>query len=193
MMKNKITSQQKLEYQYAYRRKLKEQGLCLYCRCVLKGDDKKYARCSTCRSKVVKARLDKIHKLREQGLCICGKPITVRAKSGVCEDCWFRDIAKCRTGSPKNWLVIKELLQRQNYCCVYTGKELVMGENASLDHINPKSKGGDNSVSNLQWVDLQINVMKNNMSHKEFISTINLILSRQTAQELTYGIAQSVS
>ena len=178
--KNSKSNKWKLEYQRILRNRLKAQALCLYCRRPLEGKDKEYVRCSTCRAKVVAARLKKVRKMRSQGLCICGRAISVRVKDGLCEDCWFKAIAKNRTGSPRNWLSIKELLQKQNYTCSYTGKKLIIGENASLDHIVPKSKGGDNSINNLQWIDLQINVMKNNMSHQEFISTIQLILSRQS-------------
>lgn len=183
-MKKKITksSRYQLKYQRNLRNKLKARGLCLYCCQPLKDKDKAYVRCSSCRAKVTKARLDKIRKLRMQGLCICGKPIKVRRKDGMCKDCWFKNIAKNRTGSRKNWLAIKKLLEKQNYRCIYTGKKLIIGKNASLDHIIPTSKDGDNSIENLQWLDLQINVMKNNMSHQEFISTIKLILKKQSLQ-----------
>ena len=187
------SSLDKLTYQRNYRIRLKEKGLCLYCHQALEDEDKNYAMCSTCRAKVVKARLNKIRNMRERGLCVCGKPIRVRDKDGMCEDCWFKDIAKSRTGSPKNWLLIKELLERQGYKCAYTVRELVIGQNASLDHIIPTAKGGDNSIDNLQWVDLQINVMKNNMSHQEFLSTIKLIHEKLTLQEKTYAVTQSVS
>jgi len=132
---------------------------------------------------MVKAQLAKFATRRDQKLCLkCGKPSAVRDRDCLCEDCWFKAIAKNRTGSPKNWLLIKTILQNQNYRCAYTGKELVIGQNASLDHIIPIAQGGDNSLENLQWTDCQINIMKNNMSHQEFISTIQLILSKQTLQ-----------
>ena len=180
-MENRMvkSSQHELEYERNRRKRLKAQGLCQWCRCLLEGRDKAYSRCSVCRARDVKTRYDRIRRRREQGFCICGKPITVRKKSGVCEDCWFKDMAKGRTGSPKNWLAVKQLLQKQNYQCAYTRKELIIGKSASLDHIMPTSKGGDNAIENLQWVDLQINFMKRSMSHREFISTIELILNNQ--------------
>lgn len=187
------SSPSKREYQQQYRTGLKRKGLCLSCHHPLRGKDKTYVRCSGCRAKDVKVRREKVRQLREKGLCICGKPIVVRDKDGCCEDCWFKSIAKNRTGSPKNWLLIKGLLQRQNYRCAYTDKELVIGRNASLDHIIPKSKGGDSFVENLQWVDLQINVMKNNLSHREFITIIKLIIQQQSRQASTKEVALCVS
>jgi len=172
--------------------KLRKAGLCLDCRQPLDIKDK--LRCPDCLAKGVVSTLKRQHEHQLNHLCVkCGEPATVRDKQCCCAICWFKDIAKSRTGSTKNWLFIKQLLGKQDYRCIYTGKELRIGENASLDHIVPKSKGGDNSILNLQWVDLQINVMKNNMSHQEFISTIQLILSRQTLQEQTYAVTQSVS
>ena len=184
-------SQYRLEYQRTYYASLRAQGLCLYCRRPLEGKNTAYLRCSNCRAKIANQRLKRRNFLREQGLCICGQPIAVGNR--VCEDCWFKEISKGNTGTPKNWLIIKEILLRQNYECAYTGKKLVIGVNASIDHIVPTTKGGNNFIENLQWVDIKINRMKNDMSHQEFISTIKLILSRQTLQEVTYAVAQNVS
>ena len=167
---------------------LRAKRLCVDCRQPLINEQG--IRCLACKEKDAKSVLNRRQQHRDSGLCVyCGRRATVGKKFPLCEDCWFKDIAKGRTGSRRIWLGIKELLQAQNYRCAYTGKELIIGENASLDHVIPKSKGGSNSISNLQWVDLQINVMKNNMSHQEFISTIQLILSRQTLQEKTYAVA----
>lgn len=174
-MKNKISTPYQLKYQKNLREKLKKQGLCSHCRHPI--EDKKYVRCSKCRAKANKARLDKIKRLRKKGICICGKPIEVRKKDGMCKVCWFKRISLSGTGSRKNWLTIKNLLEKQNYQCSYSGKNLVVGKNASLDHIVPISKGGDNSIRNLQWIDLQINVMKRNIVHKKFLSIIKEIYS----------------
>lgn len=172
----------KLAYQFNRREERRRQGLCLRCSNPLSAEDKdkNHTSCSVCRQKMREAQTQRVSHRRNQKLClICGEPAVVRGRTCLCKDCWFTDIAKGRTGTRKNWLLIKKLLERQNYRCAYTGGELTIGQNASLDHIIPTAKGGDNSIENLQWVDLQINVMKNNMSHQEFISTIKLILARR--------------
>jgi hypothetical protein len=53
-------------------------------------------------------------------------------------------------------------------------------EIASIDHKIPTSKGGTNELSNLQWVDFTINVMKYNQLHGEFLQTITDVLSYTT-------------
>jgi hypothetical protein len=110
------------------------------------------------------------------GWCIqCGKNKKAEIHQH-CINCWFKTIALARTGSRKNWIIIKRILKKQKYKCIYTGIKLLPGINASLDHKIPTSKGGTNDSSNLQWVDLKINRMKNNCSHKEFIQIIYDIL-----------------
>jgi len=181
------TSPEKLEYLRKRNLRLKTKRLCISCQNPLKGIDKEHTRCPDCRAKAVKSRLKSIRRFRELGLCNeCGKPASIGGKYKLCEVCWFRHIAKVRTGAYKNWLAIKELLQRQNYRCAYTGTELIIGDNASLDHITPCVKGGDNSITNLQWIDRRVNTIKYDMTHQEFIlylksriTLYQLIIERQ--------------
>ena len=109
------------------------------------------------------------------GLCSCGKKIFA---GKTCEKCWFKVKAKDHTGSRKNWKDLKKILENQNYKCLYTGKELIAGGNATVDHIIPKCKGGSNSIANLQWIDKHVNIhMKFNMSHNEFIDYLKHIIN----------------
>lgn len=139
------------------------------------------------RNRMKKYSLNSLKHRKENGSCWrCNRPaIIFRRKEKLCEMCWFKATSRNRTGSVKKWRAIKLLLEKQSYKCAYTGKILTPAKNASLDHIIPTSKGGNNAIKNLQWVDLQINVMKNGMSHKEFISTIKLILERQSLQAVS--------
>ena len=117
---------------------------------------------------------------RESGLCVsCGgdKP-SVRQNELICLECWFGHIALLRTGSRKNGAAVQALFDAQNGLCVYTGESLTPGVNASLDHKTPTSRGGDNAISNLQWVTMRINSFKNYLTHNEFIELCGSITDR---------------
>jgi len=60
------------------------------------------------------------------------------------------------------------LWHKQRGRCAYTGKRL--DRTANLDHKTPISRGGDNSLDNLQWTTAQANSVKGAMTHQEFIS-----------------------
>lgn len=53
---------------------------------------------------------------------------------------------------------------------MYSGRRLVPGQNASLDHLVPRSRGGTDTLENLQWVDLKVNLMKTDLMHDEFLA-----------------------
>jgi hypothetical protein len=59
-------------------------------------------------------------------------------------------------------------IKAQNYRCALSGVKLIPSK-AEVDHIVPLSKGGSNSIDNLQWVHKVINRMKGNMSQDDFI------------------------
>lgn len=56
--------------------------------------------------------------------------------------------------------------QRDNYMCGYTGEKLSR-ETVSIDHIIPKSRGGQNTWENLITASKEINVWKGDRTPKE--------------------------
>lgn len=75
---------------------------------------------------------------------------------------------------PTKELYTKYLLQKlekQNFECVYTARKLIAGKNLSLDHILPKSvyPEGLRDLDNLVWVDLAVNIAKNNLLPENFL------------------------
>jgi len=69
-----------------------------------------------------------------------------------------------------------DLLEDQKYRCKISGELLIPGKNASIDHIVPKSKNGLNDINNLQWVTIDINCAKREMSNEEFINLCKRII-----------------
>ena len=118
---------------------------------------------------------------REKGLCYdCSEP-PIPGSNCWCEKHWLMQAAwRAGVKGKESWVKIKEILERQNYKCPYTGRNLVIGKNASIDHIKPKSLFEDQmgNIENLEWVDIEVNRAKRTLSKDEFIALCKLIASR---------------
>jgi hypothetical protein len=148
------------------------QGLC--CRC---GENPLCSKrlCEKCLTTQQQNRLKLAGARNQLGLCgKCGK--AKNNQTQVCEKCILRRTAQLRLGNPSRWQELQELLEKQNCSCPYTGIKLKLGENASLDHVVPKSRGGTNDLSNLEWVHVWVNLMKNNTSKSEFVPALDRFL-----------------
>ena len=114
-------------------------------------------------------------RLIENGLCpACGidKP---SAQSLECWKCILKKLASRLWHKTSRWIELESLLNKQQQLCPYTGRLLVVGDNASIDHIIALAKGGTNDISNLQWCDEVANYMKRHYSEKEFLQIIDEI------------------
>lgn len=65
--------------------------------------------------------------------------------------------------------MIMELIERQQFCCALSGRQLTP-ETASLDHIVPLSRGGTHDLNNLWIVDHKVNAAKGTLTVEEFVS-----------------------
>lgn len=151
---------------------LKKQGLCIQCM-----KESKTRICRNCMDKNNQAKNKKIEKRKELGCCIkCGKenPLPgVRAKNiNKCEICVFKHAAWSYLKDSKQWLKLKEIFEKQQGKCPYTGRLITVGVNAELDHIVPKSKNGKNELVNFQWVHCDVNKMKANHFHDDFLELV---------------------
>lgn len=139
--------------------------------------------------KHLKIRENKMLKIKEKrefrrnnGLCEqCGNPSLDRLPHlnyKVCEVCYLKKVAKCNLNDITRWSELKELLELQKGLCPYTGEKLILGINTTLDHKFPLSRGGSNSLDNLQWVyfgaygGFDVNRMKGILTHEEYKSSI---------------------
>lgn len=69
---------------------------------------------------------------------------------------------------------LRLLMESQQYCCALSGVAL-NPDTAELDHINPASSGGSNTIDNLQGLHVVVNRMKGTLSNREFVTWCRLI------------------
>ncbi len=168
--KEKIATQKK-------RDELTAKSLCIWCRQSF--SDAKGKVCKSCREKEQLATKGKWRIRLEQGLCKwCGRNFVSDIESTTCGDCHCKIVARSNLKDVERWRDLKCLFDGQNIC-PYTGRVLVLGVNATLDHVVPRSAGGSNDVNNLQWVyggrDFDVNMMKSSASKDHFLEAIKEI------------------
>lgn len=110
----------------------------------------------------------------------CNSPRIPNHKKS-CERHWFANVAgdHFRKYSMKYGEELKAIMERQNYKCPYTGKDIGPGF-AHLDHILPKSRFPElnDDLNNLQWVAPEVNLSKANLTHEEFVAMCKIIATR---------------
>lgn len=118
---------------------------------------------------------EKSQRYLAQGWCHnCPTP-RMENSNTYCEKHWYAQKATQRLGlGPhviKRGQALKAKLETQNYTCPYTGVNLIPGVNASVDHVIPVSQRPDlkGEISNIEWVDLNLNHMKTDMSREQFL------------------------
>lgn len=153
--------------------------------------------CPTCKERVLSTRPGKKYcswvcykkrmslnwhnKNRRNGTCYdCSEP-PINGTVSRCRRHWLTQAAwRAGVRAKKAWRLIENLLKKQNGRCPYTGRRLVPGKNASLDHINPRSLYPklQGKISNLEWVDLEVNRAKRALSRQAFISLCRTVAKR---------------
>lgn len=108
-----------------------------------------------------------------------------------CPKCWFRGASYAATGSQKNWEKIKQMLENQDFRCIYSGRPLQIGENATLDHTIPSVRGGKKELSNVKWTDFEINQkIKYVFTPGEFLALSRVFWDRKKTGEQLDAIAE---
>jgi hypothetical protein len=125
----------------------------------------------------------KSERRKAAGVCHnCNNPQAFGSIS--CENHWFGARATQRLGLGKNAIArgqaLKQILVDQDYRCAYTGRPLICGSNASIEHKMPVSKRPDlkSDLNNIEWLDVTVNRMKTDMTREEFLETCALIAER---------------
>lgn len=169
-----------LTKEYFYRNRTKKEGFELRCKDCAKRQNKKYRdkkyRQQSQEEINIKQRKNRRERLKN-GLCEFCKNKRLEHSNNHCEKHYLQNLSKQHLGTTKYWRELKDLLISQSYKCKYSGEELILGLNASIDHIKPLSKYPDEyrELENLQWVIKEINVMKKNFTEEEFLNIISKI------------------
>lgn len=151
----------------------KNSGLCFRCG-IPTYTDKVY--CHACGLKVS----DKAQKLRQKNrdARVCSRCRGILDTNNTyCKICTVKKSAYDHLGSASRYKELFTILEKQQYLCPYTGEQLIIGENASVEHILPRSRfpGVAQDITNLEWVSITVNEMKGALTRDEFLAMVRLI------------------
>lgn len=146
-------------------------GLCTNC-----GNEKNENKrlCNNCFQKQKETqRIEYLERQQSKNCVYCGK-LPSLTKVNSCKLCFFKNLSANHFRSRSRYQELINLFDSQNGLCAITGFELILGDNASLDHILPLSKGGTHDISNLRFVHLWINFVKLDKLDEEFIPELKM-------------------
>lgn len=111
---------------------------------------------------------------KENGQCAACTRERLPHSNNFCEDCYYRDVAYHAIGSGTKSIIeaLRQKMIDQDYKCPYTNVPLILGLNASLDHMMPKSRFPElaRDINNLEWVSADINQSKHDRTPDEFVA-----------------------
>lgn len=136
------------------------------------------------RCNLKRKRLEVASKL--SGKCIKCKDYAIENTYSFCEKHFLKYVSLRHSGTATNWKYLKQLLESQNNKCFYSGIDLILGQNASIDHIKSKSKYPElkHDINNLQWVDIKVNLMKRESNEDYFLELIDKIHMHSVTKRL---------
>jgi len=175
---NKCRKKYKLSSDNFHRNKTKRNGYALECKkCVSYRNKKRYSNLTAEEKAVKNQYIKEFRKLQnEKGLCQhCKEPKL--SNSVYCEKHYLKYISKRLFGTVSKYKLLKNKLEKQDYKCAYTGDKLILGLNASADHIKPLSTHTHlyDDVNNIQWTTIDVNIMKLNHSEEDFFQLVKKI------------------
>ncbi len=95
----------------------------------------------------------------------CGSDDVI--KSNFCLKDYLIRVSAKRLGTGSHWKELISLLEKQNFKCALTSKQISFKDGIELDHIVPISKQGTKQLSNVRWVTKEANRLKQNLTDAE--------------------------
>ncbi len=170
------------------RKRRKEKGLCIVC-----GKNKGLDRldkvsCLYCSKYQTNWNKEKRKRMLLENRCVlCGSKEIINKDSCNpikknkdnkflnCYKCYLKKAASNYLGSAKLWTDLEKLYIQQKGKCYYTGLDIQIGKDASLDHTIPCFGKRKTDITKLKWVNIQINYMKGILSEKKFREMCTLV------------------
>lgn len=89
----------------------------------------------------------------------------------TCTICYLKIMAKNNLNDRSLHEKLYEKLIEQEFKCYLSGRQLILGFNASIDHVIPRSKNKELSkdIDNIKWCDKSLNLVKRDLTVEEFI------------------------
>ena len=150
--------------------------------------------CITCGVKVSKGVYCELHKKKlrsrltnrkEAGLCqTC--PQERLPHSAKCLNCWLKLAIRSRK-LDCTLEELKLLWKRQGEICVYSGREIVLGLNAHIDHRIPVADGGSGRIDNLQFIDGDVNHAKRALDECSFLRLCADVMNFKQPHTIWHG------
>lgn len=176
-------------YKNKFRQRWYSEGLCVACGREKENERSKRVTCRKCMQDMVEDNKRKRAKWLFEGKCArCGnseKLINLKNISSsrqhketidrLCLRCYLKHISYTVLGTSKNWEQLLNLYNMQDGRCKYSGKKIIIGKGAVVDHREPALGKKETDIGNLQWVDFKINFMKRDLPEKEFLELCQLI------------------
>jgi 5-methylcytosine-specific restriction endonuclease McrA len=154
----------------------------LQCACGREREDVRYRLCEACRDTARRSQKAIRERRRADGGCTrCGYPAEV---GQLCRRDWFEMMGRNALGSRSHGAALARLWLAQGGRCAYTGRRLVPGVNASVDHVVPRARGGRDELANLVWCCAEVNRAKTDMTPQDFRALCAEVLAYHAAQNV---------
>lgn len=132
--------------------------------------------CRDCQDKINKRSKQKRIERKKNGQCRQCNAKRM-STSSYCLYHYLKRIATKTAHDPTLGPALYKKFLDQHKQCYYTGIPLVLGDNASLDHVHCQSRHSQwiNEIDNLVWTSKQLNTAKTNLDLGEFLRLCELV------------------